>query len=57
MHLSWEIQKRKPHTLMQGEAKASLILHVNAIKIHQVMKNNTAASFPQKEAVAVDLPF
>ena len=42
---------------MQGEAKASLILHVNAIKIHQAMKNNALASIPQKEAVADDLPF
>ncbi|RXK58549.1 single-stranded DNA-binding protein [Lacibacter luteus] len=45
------------YTTMQGEAKASLILHVNAIKIHQTMKNNVAASIPKKEEVSEDLPF
>lgn len=42
---------------MQGETRASLVLHVNAIKIHQAGKNNADSSIQQKEEVADDLPF
>jgi single-strand DNA-binding protein len=42
---------------MQGEARASLVLHVNAIKIHQAGKGIAVPSIPQKEEVADDLPF
>lgn len=45
------------YTNMQGEAKASLILHINTIKIHQAGKGNGISSMPQKEEVADDLPF
>lgn len=45
------------YTNMQGEAKASLILHVNSIKIHQAVKANVALSMSQKEEVPNDLPF
>lgn len=42
---------------MQGEARATLVLHVNAIKIHQAGKSNAVSSTPQKEEVESDLPF
>ena len=42
---------------MQGEARASLVLHVNSIKIHQAGKSNVTASIQKKEEVASDLPF
>lgn len=42
---------------MQGEARASLVLHVNAIKIHKAGKSNVDTSVPKTEEVAGDLPF
>lgn len=42
---------------MQGEAKASLVLHVNSIKIHQAGKSNVTTSMLKKEEAVDDLPF
>ena len=42
---------------MQGEARASLLLHVNSIKIHHSGTNTSASLISQKEEAADDLPF
>jgi single-strand DNA-binding protein len=45
---------------MKGEAKGSLIFHVNNIKIHQATKAETASTVPAAESISEpgdDLPF
>lgn len=45
---------------MKGEAKGSLIFHVNNIKIHQMVKAVTATALPAAESISEpvdDLPF
>lgn len=44
---------------MQGEAKASLVFHVNTVKIHQTGKKESIPAVVPKEehTVADDLPF
>jgi single-strand DNA-binding protein len=46
------------YTDMQGEAKGTLNAHVDAIKIHQQAKTETAKTATAKKAEAeIDLPF
>ena len=45
------------YTVLDGEAKASLNCHVNAITIHQHIKETCEARKEVKEEIANDLPF